>query len=313
MKKLGDVARNLEDDMRRFAANREAEVTERMRGRTIKRFLVEEHGEELARLFPKNFTLEDYLRTVNDGVAATAKRRLTLCATCPPYGGACSSEYEQLRGRAPCFTEERGLHMDWCNRWRGYLVREKLQIVGVGDLMLGARFENYEPVTAKQQDALAQCIGYAKAFNRKTTRSNLILTGRHFGVGKTHLAISVVAELLATHRLRTAYFAYVPEFFERIRRSYDDPSERNRLDRACTTDLLVLDDLAAQRTTDWVREQMNLISNARWSNGRPTIITTNAKDDLQELVNTLGERTTSRFCGDHYGVDVDGTDRRQVP
>lgn len=312
MKTLGDVARNLEEDLRHFTEKREADVTERARGRTIRKFLIEEHGEALTKLLPKNFTFDDYITKTNEGTIATAKQRLALCATCPPHGGGCASEYEQLRGRAPCWTKERGLHMDWCERWRGYLVREKLKIIGVGDVMLGSRFETYVPVTPKQQNALERCKKYAAEFRRQTTRSNLLLTGPSYGVGKTHLAISVVAALLSAHRLRTAYFAYVPEFFERVRRSYDDPSERNWLDRACTTDLLVLDDLAAQRTTDWVREQMNLISNARWSNGRPTIVTTNADETGEELTLTLGQRATSRFFGNAYAVDVDGEDKRQV-
>jgi len=70
----------------------------------------------------------------------------------------------------------------------------------------------------------------------------------------------------------------------------------------------VLDDLGAQRTTDWVREQMNLISNARWSNGRPTIMTTNTGPD--EITATLGPRAASRLLGGALGIEVDGDDRR---
>jgi DNA replication protein DnaC len=311
MKQIGGIVVSMLEFTQRQARERDREVRERVGDENIRKWIAKTHGQEVAVLFPKDFTLDDFIQTVNDASLDEAKTRLKLCATCPPHGGACASEYEQERGKAPCWDREKGLRMEWCPRWREHILRQKLTSVGVATRLLSARFSTYVPKTPKQKEALAQCQRYAVEFRRGATKSNLLIVGQHYGVGKTHLAISVVADLLSRYRLRNSMFVYVPDFLERIRRSYDEPEHRGLMDKASTTDLLVLDDLAAQRTTDWVREQLNLLSNARWSAGLPTIITTNVKP--QSLIDTLGPRAESRFFGDAIGVDVDGPDMRQVP
>ena len=42
-----------------------------------------------------------------------------------------------------------------------------------------------------------------------------------------------------------------------------------------TADLLVLDDLGAEKTSEWVEETMNLIVNTRYNERRPTMFTSN--------------------------------------
>ena len=45
-----------------------------------------------------------------------------------------------------------------------------------------------------------------------------------------------------------------------------------------TADLLVLDDLGAEKTSEWVEETMNLIVNTRYNERRLTIFTSNYPD-----------------------------------
>ena len=65
-------------------------------------------------------------------------------------------------------------------------------------------------------------------------------------------------------------------------------------------ELLVLDDLGAERLTDWVEETMNLIVNTRYNTRRPTIFTSNYEDvpdadDLDSLLVRVGFRMHSRL------------------
>jgi len=311
VKQIGSLLAEVTEFTQRYMREREEKLRKSIGDKHVLTWVEETYGDAVAFLFPDDFSMNDLVTTVSDGALDNAKKRLKLCATCPPHGGACASEYESNHGKAPKWDREKGLRSEWCPRWKEHTLRRKLTSVGVGEAYLGERFSTYVPTTDAQRDAKARCEEYAAAFKRGTTRGNLILAGQNYGVGKTHLSIAVVADLLARYRLRTAMFAYVPEFLERIRRSYssDDPEQR-LVENACTTDLLVLDDLAAQRTTDWVREQMNLISNARSSNKLPTIITTNAS--FKELEETLGPRAASRFFGNMFGAVVDGPDRRVV-
>jgi len=308
MKQIGSAAHEYLERSREMARAREEQLRADANGRDVHAFVSDEYGKEVVPLFPSDVTFTEFVNTTTDGALEVAHRRLKLCATCPPHGGACASEYEKERGKAPCWDREKGLRLEWCSRWSEHLLREKLRKVGVGAKLLDSRFATFETTNDLQRKAKKRAAKYAADFKRGETSKNLLITGTNFGIGKTHLAVSVLAELLRLRRLRNAFFTYLPEFLELVRRSYDEPAHRGLIDKASRTDLLVLDDLGAQRTTDWVREQMNLISNARWSNGLPTIMTTNTGPD--EITATLGPRAASRMLGGALGVEVDGDDRR---
>ena len=68
----------------------------------------------------------------------------------------------------------------------------------------------------------------------------------------------------------------------RVIRSTYDPSIRTTelevLRPVMTADLLVLDDLGAEKTSEWVEETMNLIVNTRYNERRLTIFTSNYED-----------------------------------
>jgi DNA replication protein DnaC len=87
-------------------------------------------------------------------------------------------------------------------------------------------------------------------------------------------------------------------------------ARRALMQDACETEFLVLDDLGAERTTEWVREQLGIIMNERWANRRATIVTTNQK--LDYFADTLGHRAVSRLEAMVNMVEVDGRDRRAL-
>ena len=83
------------------------------------------------------------------------------------------------------------------------------------------------------------------------------------------------------------------------------------MDRLSAVDLLHIDDLGAEKSSDWVLEQLYSIVNTRYESERAIVATTNLMPD--ELSEALGQRTVSRLveiCGDLiplYGED----DRRE--
>src|SRR5439155_23841728 len=87
-----------------------------------------------------------------------------------------------------------------------------------------------------------------------------------------------------------------------VTRSTNDPSTRTTqldiLRPVMTAQLLVLDDLGAQKTSEWVDETMNLIVNTRYNERRLTIVTSNYPDipddtDPQSLLFRIGARMRS--------------------
>jgi DNA replication protein DnaC len=83
-------------------------------------------------------------------------------------------------------------------------------------------------------------------------------------------------------------------------------------------DLLILDDLGAEKPSEWVEETMNLIVNTRYNERRPTIFTTNYEDvpddgEIDALKARVGFRLHSRLHEMCEFLEYDGGDFRMLP
>jgi DNA replication protein DnaC len=84
-------------------------------------------------------------------------------------------------------------------------------------------------------------------------------------------------------------FITVPEFLNEIKTTYDNNhiSAQEVLDMYCNAGFLVLDDLGAERTTDWAMSMLYLLINRRYEGLKPTVFTCNM--DLDTLSARLGD------------------------
>ncbi len=100
------------------------------------------------------------------------------------------------------------------------------------------------------------------------------------GVGKTHLAVGIIYYLIEDKGI-PCMFCDFRELLHTIRSTYDHTSqlsENNIIAPILNTELLVLDELGAEKTTQWVRDTLMFILNHRYNQMLPTIITTNFPD-----------------------------------
>jgi DNA replication protein DnaC len=114
------------------------------------------------------------------------------------------------------------------------------------------------------------------------------------GTGKTTLAMLVSRAALDARRSVAIYS--LPRLLAEIRATFEADSEGSYvdfLDRLTAVDLLHIDDVGAERTSDWVLEQLYAIVNARYEDERSVMITTNLERD--QLVEQIKERTVSRL------------------
>jgi DNA replication protein DnaC len=117
------------------------------------------------------------------------------------------------------------------------------------------------------------------------------------GVGKTHLAVSVMKGLLA--KGFACVFYEFGSLLKEIQDSYNPisrSSELKVLAPVYQADILVLDELGATIPTDWVRDTMYQIINKRYNDKKLTIFTTNYLDELPvaNVVDAESPRTFSR-------------------
>jgi DNA replication protein DnaC len=188
--------------------------------------------------------------------------------------------------------------------------------------------ETYEPgspsLAAALEKAMAFCSGYPHLGPDEGL--GLLFTGDN-GVGKTHLAVAVLRELITAKAARGRFWDF-HELIREIKSSYDPETKTTELqvlEPVVEMDVLLLDDLGAWKMTDWMNDTLFYILNSRYMAKRPTIITTNYQDVTREeavaadalrrrefLVERIGQRLRSRLMEMCLVVKVQGADHRQA-
>ena len=130
------------------------------------------------------------------------------------------------------------------------------------------------------------------------------------GTGKTTLAMLASKRALEAGRSVAIYS--LPKLLARIRRTYDsaptDDSYLSFFERLSSVDLLHIDDVGAEKRSDWVLEQLYALINERYEAERSVLITTNLPHD--ELEEQIGMRTVSRLNQICDEVPLFGSDQR---
>ena len=174
---------------------------------------------------------------------------------------------------------------------------ELLKKIGIGKRHLTCSFDTY-----KGGDKLKNIL--MDVVNNPT---DVILTG-NAGTGKTHLAVSLFREWVRNQTIRTvvesddytirknALFITVPDLLLKIRGVFNEKSETTELDlveRYARIGYLLLDDLGAEKTTEWSITTLYTIIDRRYRENLITIVTTNLTID--QIGQQISERIASRL------------------
>lgn len=169
---------------------------------------------------------------------------------------------------------------------------EKLfSISNLGKRFEGSTFESYQ-VREGSETAYKETRKYVMDFDNRGVVS-LLLWGT-YGNGKSHLAAAVANELKA--RGKTVVFQSVPELLERIRKTFNKDqaeTEDQIMTALLKCDLLILDDIGAEKLSDWVSDVLFRIIDGRYRRNLPILYTSNLKPS--ELLDKLGGRIYDRI------------------
>jgi len=175
--------------------------------------------------------------------------------------------------------------------------------------------------------ALWEARRFVEAYPVETDGKGLLLTGS-IGVGKTHLASGILLALVEEKGAQGLFYDY-RELLKQIQNSWNPQVSSTELDvlrPVFEAEVLVLDELGAQKPTDWVWDTVALILNTRYNDKRTTIITTNYPDlppggatgtpaqraaREETLGDRIGERMRSRLAEMCVRVEMTGADFRQ--
>jgi DNA replication protein DnaC len=146
-------------------------------------------------------------------------------------------------------------------------------------------FDNFRVIAAQEhpaahrilQQAMTIASGYAVEFPA-VDKPGLLFAGEA-GCGKTHLAVATVRRLI--EKGFSAVFWDYQTLLEAIRASYDPEtrgSNKDAYQSSLDAEILLLDDLGAYRSSDWVEDVVTGIITHRCNHRKPLIATTNLPD-----------------------------------
>jgi DNA replication protein DnaC len=149
---------------------------------------------------------------------------------------------------------------------------------GIGRRFLEVSFDR-EPIVSLDRAVLRQVRAFTRSIEENLEAGRGLWFDGPVGTGKTSLAI-LVAKAAKDAGRSYAVFP-VPRLLAEIKRTFDRDASDSYMGffrRLCTVDLLVLDDLGAEKQTDWVLEQLYSIVNERWQDRRSIVVTTNVPE-----------------------------------
>lgn len=155
-------------------------------------------------------------------------------------------------------------------------------------------FDNYQAENEGQARALRKARSYADNWQQNLAAGTSLIFSGNAGTGKTHLACAIANQLMAQGV--SAVFTTVSDAMRAIKRTYDVGSQLTELQAIqafVDPGLLILDEVGANRGTEYEVQLVFDIINKRYENCRPTIIMTNL--DAQALRECLGERVVDRL------------------
>ncbi|MBR2915184.1 MAG: ATP-binding protein [Clostridia bacterium] len=180
---------------------------------------------------------------------------------------------------------------------------------GLGKALLDQTFENFSlkyyggKSREEMSGVLDTCLDFAQSFG---TGANLLLTGGT-GLGKTHLS-SAIAQKVIDKGYTVVYESAQTVFdaFESVRFGRGN----DNTDKYITCDLLIIDDLGTEFSTQYTASVLYQLVNQRLINGKSLILSTNLGG--KELLKRYGDRIYSRLLGSFDTCVFSGNDVRLI-
>jgi DNA replication protein DnaC len=237
-----------------------------------------------------------------DFYAAPAPRIAEEPEICPACFGS-GMEVVPGKGARPCKCRRQKSHTNLLDKAR------------IPKRYLDCHFHNYKIFNPSQDRAFRFASNLA--MNYPANDRGALFMGT-VGIGKTHLAVSILKGL--TERGFNCLFYEFGALLKEIQSSYNSSTQTSELKVLAPifdAEILVLDEIGASKPTDWVRDTMAHIINTRYNDKKLTIFTTNYLDERraereETLEDRIGVRLRSRLYEMCKTIVIGGEDYRRT-
>lgn len=182
-----------------------------------------------------------------------------------------------------------------CREARTHRLRELMRGSLIPKRFAGYGFDDYLPPNDGARKALATCKRYAEKFeDRLSMGGGLVLCGTP-GTGKTHLACAIANHVIREF-YRVALFTSVTKMSRAVKATYSPRADRTEdqvIRDFVAPDLLILDEVGAQRGTETELLLAQEILDERYQEVRPTILISNLPES--DLGKYIGDRALDRM------------------
>lgn len=209
-----------------------------------------------------------------------------------------------------------------CSCYQRKLIAKAYEQSNLSNMLADQSFETFdvslypdEPIAGLSVSArthmngiLQKCKNFVADFNKD--KKNLLFWGAP-GLGKTFLSTCIAKELISAGYsviYETAYQTFSMLEDLKFNKSDDMEKLKFKVDKLYSCDLLILDDLGSEFTTQYTTAALFDIINSRMISGKKTLINTNLS--LSELMSKYTERVASRIIGTYQLLQFIGNDIR---
>lgn len=225
--------------------------------------------------------------------------------------------YCQNTGWLPAEVTSEGtvLPQEKCQCLRREEMEDLFRFAGLTGPLREQTFERFDLTVYPPEDRrwmehlLRFCKEFAAEVVHGRQEESLLLVG-NVGLGKTYLASAIGNSVLEAGK--TVVYLTFGEFLDLIRLHKFDDQEAYMagLQRLYEADLIILDDLGAEKVTEFAAQELFSLINARMNRRRPMIVSSNIDPMLFE--ETYGDRIASRVLNGFEVCQLRGQDVRRV-
>lgn len=173
--------------------------------------------------------------------------------------------------------------------------------------------ESFRETSVALKNAKKRVQDFVDEWPNPASGKGLLLMGP-CGAGKTHLAVGALLGIIYGDKPGRTLFQNFSDLIQEIQASFDSehgPRKSELLQPLIQADLLVIDELGAQKPTPWVQDILYYVINSRYNDARTTIFTTNyadqsAESNVESLQGRIGVPLRSRLYEMAWVIDFAG-------